>query len=285
MMRLRRLPNEGSARVFFSIALSALTGGAFRFVHSRCPRVEKPERSVIKAHMYSNCHSPSSRSCAARANSSQHGTLVLKSHTSFDEVLTTGWNEAFADAIGVRQDGRVCLAGYKNNPDRRIGLLGRMRVPALAETYAERISQAFGGHDAILLPESGTEDEATEAQSAHDTLVDVLVSLNAFTPEVLTRVVSEVETLGSSASRTIAVTGAIREPGMEEARRLGLSVVAVGHKRCEDWGIRYLIERAKARYPSMQVQWVDEEELPPPPKPAKSVPVEAVVDAPPKQPA
>lgn len=53
---------------------------------------------------------------------------------------------------------------------------------------------------------------------------------------------------------------------MEEARKLGMSVVAVGHQRCEFWGLRYLERMARQRFPGLEVVIMDEREEAPPPK-------------------
>ena len=61
----------------------------------------------------------------------------------------------------------------------------------------------------------------------------------------------------------MCLTGGVRDLGMEEAKRLGMSVVAVGHKKCEDWGMRYIAGLAQARFPHLEIVHIDEpEEVP-----------------------
>ena len=150
----------------------------------------------------------------------------------------------------------MCIQGYKNDPERRIGLVGKLSSPMQASIYAHMLSHAFDGHDAVELPSSPGE-EGPEQQ------ILALASLNAFTPEVIDRVVLSNHEMGIKPQNTICLTGAIREAGMEEARKLGMSVVAVGHVRCEMWGLRYLERMARQRFPGLEIVLVDEpEEIP-----------------------
>lgn len=57
------------------------------------------------------------------------------------------------------------------------------------------------------------------------------------------------------------VTGAPRPPGLAAARAAGnMSVLAVGHRACEEWGIRHLARCVRDRWPGLEVVEVFEEE-------------------------
>ncbi|BFZ64886.1 hypothetical protein YB2330_006039 [Saitoella coloradoensis] len=185
------------------------------------------------------------------------GTLVLQSHTVFDALYTTGWNNAFADAHGVRNDGRICLKGHKGDPERAIGLVGRLEQPRKMREYAMELAEAFGGYETVWM---GEDDE----RDAH-----TLVSLNAFTPEILDRVAALIpESLPLSG--VICLTGATRAAGLEDAQKRGMGVVAVGHQRCEFWGIRYFAREVEKVFAQrLHVVVVDEPEPPRPPKAPK----------------
>ncbi|GAO46661.1 hypothetical protein SAICODRAFT_173146 [Saitoella complicata NRRL Y-17804] len=185
------------------------------------------------------------------------GTLVLQSHTVFDALYTTGWNNAFADAHGVWDEGRVCLTGHKGDPERAIGLVGRLERPRKMSEYAMELAEAFGGYETVWMGED---------VERH---VHTLVSLNAFTPEILDRVAALIpESLPLSG--VICLTGATRAAGLEDAQKRGMGVVAVGHQRCEFWGIRYFArEVEKAFAQRLHVVVVDEPEPPRPPKTPK----------------
>lgn len=179
---------------------------------------------------------------------------MLQSHVRFDEILTTGWNEAFADEHLISRDGRICIKGYKNKPERRIGLVGQLTSGMDASIYARMLSHAFNGHEALSIP---------QAEDSLQPQIHALATLNAFTPEVIERVAAAITQLDAKADNTICLTGAVRDPGMEEARKLGMSVIAVGHQRCEYWGIRYLERIARQRFPDLEILIIDEpEEMP-----------------------
>jgi len=167
------------------------------------------------------------------------GTLVLQSHVRFDELYTTGFNEAFARGHHVDVTTAVCLQGYKGDHERRIGLVGRVARGWRVDEYACLISDAFQGAETIQL------------HGGSDRHVEVLASLNAFTSEVVDRVVAAAADLGVRTTANIMIlTGAAkgREDGMEAALQAGIAVVAVGHRRSEMWGLRYLASSATKKY-------------------------------------
>ena len=100
--------------------------------------------------------------------------------------------------------------------------------------------------------------------------------MNAFHPAEVDRVAAVAVEAGLVASLEdcsglLYLTGAVREEGLEAALKKGMKVVCVGHRLCEVWGIAYLAEKVKERWPEVEVQVVDEEEVKPPPKEKKEV--------------
>jgi outer membrane biosynthesis protein TonB len=67
-------------------------------------------------------------------------------------------------------------------------------------------------------------------------------------------------------SGLLYLTGAANEEGVEAALVKGMKVACVGHRLCEVWGIGYLADRVREKWPGVEVQVVDEEEVKPPPK-------------------
>jgi hypothetical protein len=67
-------------------------------------------------------------------------------------------------------------------------------------------------------------------------------------------------------SGVLYLTGAANDEGVEAALAKRMKVVCVGHRLCEVWGIAYLADRVRERWPGVDVQVVDEEEVKPPPK-------------------
>jgi putative NIF3 family GTP cyclohydrolase 1 type 2 len=188
----------------------------------------------------------------------QHGTLVLSSHVRYDELLTTGWNEALADehhvsssssgndhASSTTSPKRICIQGYKDDPERRIGLIGTIKASHTSSIadYAACLSEAFQGHEFLHLDSPSSSDKA-----AGSTQIKAVASLNAFTPEIIDRIQDSLATLDSDGgnnkiqpSEVLCLTGAARELGINAAKELGFSVIAVGHKRCEFEGLEVVV--------------------------------------------
>lgn len=162
-----------------------------------------------------------------------------------------------------------------------------MSQPMPILNYIERISEAFGGHELIRLhngssTETGQEGEDPDPDPAvdltpeiHTTIetnslptptqtIELLVSMNAFTPEIVDRIWDAIQASFPSipAPKVLCVTGAVRESGIARASEIGFNVVAVGHKRCEDWGVKYFQRRLVDEFGStdLEVEWVDEPE-------------------------
>lgn len=222
--------------------------------------------------------------------------MVLASHARYDELLTTGWNEALADDhlilpspdASTGQSTRICLQGYKNDPERRIGLVGLLTDVQITAQYAFRLSQAFGGHDALRIAghegtpshseeknsvASGSEDSVSGTSS---TTVKVLACLNAFNPEIIDRIVESAGQLGVPPNQVLCLTGAVRDAGVEAATAADMSFLAVGHKRCELWGMGYIQEKLRSEFREVEIIHVDEEE--PPRDATKKVPRHRNVD-------
>ena len=177
------------------------------------------------------------------------GTLVLSSHTSFDEVLTVGWNPVLAERLGINVGEALCVQGYKDDPERKIGIVGRVSVPR--ETLLHRIQQEFG---AAALAHTGLSDQ-----------IQVVAIMNAFSKAEVQRVVDMVRERGwlqpdDDGKHILYLTGEPRESGVEAATALGISVACVGHRQAEDWGIKYLAAQLRSAFPNVRVEEVYEEE-------------------------
>jgi len=147
--------------------------------------------------------------------------------------------------------------------------------------YAARLSEAFQGHEFLHVhpaddattsaSNSSSADAHTTATSinksdaAGSTRVKALASLNAFTPEIVTRIQDSLVDLGEGniqPNEVLCLTGAAREIGIEAAREVGFSILAVGHKRCETWGLRYLERMAKREFEGLEIVVVESEDEP-----------------------
>lgn len=181
--------------------------------------------------------------------------LVLASHTSFDENITVGWNVALAAQLGVDLATSECVQGYKGDPDRKIGIVGRTSLKTGA-SMDEVLKEEFGALEARVV--------ASDEEDAK-----VVAIMNAFSAEEVYRILDLslqrgwIEPLEQGGGRNILyLTGQPREGGMAVAREYGVQVACVGHRAAEDWGIRYMARRLRESFPGVDVDEVYEEEEP-----------------------
>jgi putative NIF3 family GTP cyclohydrolase 1 type 2 len=179
------------------------------------------------------------------------GTLVLSSHTSFDEVLTVGWNTALAERLGMAIEDSLCVQGYKGDPERRIGIVGQIPMPL--GSLVDCIQKEFGASE---LAHEGLSKE-----------IGIIAIMNAFNAEEVHRVLEMARGRGwiapdEDGRHMLYLTGQPRASGLEAARALEMSVACVGHRQAEDWGIRFLADQLRKTYPGAHVEEVYEEEIP-----------------------
>jgi putative NIF3 family GTP cyclohydrolase 1 type 2 len=183
----------------------------------------------------------------------RNGTLVLASHTSFDENLTVGWNPALAEQLGMCADASLCIKGYKGDAERKIGMVGQ--VLATQQEMLDLIRAEFGEPDMV---QPGLSNE-----------IRVVAIMNAFGEEEVHRVLATAQKMGlvpdkyteAQGRHVLYLTGQSRPAGLQAATALGYTVACVGHKNAEEWGIRYLAARLRAEYPKVQVVEIYEEEV------------------------
>lgn len=184
-------------------------------------------------------------------------TLVLASHKTFDELLTVGWNPVLAAKLGFNaSDDAICVQGYKGDPDRKIGLIARSACEGerSLEELVSRIRLQFDGAGEFYANGSSSP-------------VHILAIMNAFHPEEVDRVTEAIESRGwaTGAEGVLYLTGQVRELGLQAAGAKNLPVMCVGHRACEEWGIRYLASVLRSEHPAaLRVQEVFEEEEPAP---------------------
>lgn len=192
----------------------------------------------------------------------RRGSMILASHQSFDSHLTVGWNTILAERLNCKLEDAICLQGYKGNPDRKIGLVAQLKKPISMSSLVEQIRQEFAGVGNL------------HGSNPDDTEIRCLAIMNAFHEEEVERVLAAVHSAGwsedmSDGRQIMYLTGAAREYGLEAIAKRGMPAFCVGHRACEEWGIRLLAERTRQRWPELEVIEVLEEEEPPPPKKPK----------------
>ncbi|KAF2032171.1 hypothetical protein EK21DRAFT_61303 [Setomelanomma holmii] len=155
-------------------------------------------------------------------HSVRKGTLVLSSHTSFDEVLTVGWNNELAERLGMTVANSLYEFGEAELT--HSGLSDDIQAVAIMNAFNEGEVQRV----LEIALQRGWAAAGDEAPGRH----------------------------------LLYLTGQPRVSGLDAAKALGMTVACVGHRPAEDWGIRYLAARLRLAFPSVPVEEIYEAEEP-----------------------
>ncbi|MDP9379500.1 MAG: Nif3-like dinuclear metal center hexameric protein [Chloroflexota bacterium] len=150
---------------------------------------------------------------------------VLSYHLAFDEKLTTGYNPRLAEALGMRD-----LEALGAKQGRPIGMLGGIAPSPSWYRFCRTVAEVFGGCETV---HAGAGDEVTRV-AVVGAMTDALVC--------------EATMRGAKAY----VTGQVRQPAMRAVEETGIGVVAVGHRRCEEWGLRALAGLLEERWSGLK---------------------------------
>jgi putative NIF3 family GTP cyclohydrolase 1 type 2 len=150
---------------------------------------------------------------------------VVSYHLAFDERLTLGFNPRLAEVLGMI---RVEVLGKKQG--RAIGMIGEIPPQSFA-SYCLYIDQVFGGQD--------------KANPGGCNTVSRVAVVGAMTDEL----VREAALRGGG----LYITGQLRQPAQEAVLETGIGVIAVGHRRCEEWGLRSLAGVMRERWSGLEV--------------------------------
>ena len=151
------------------------------------------------------------------------GTGLLASHRPFDERLTTGFNPALAARLGM-----TGLEPLGERDGRPLGMTGAVERLSFAELLA-RVSGEFRGVEAAGPPRGGEAARVAVVNAMTDALVR--------------------EAAGRGAD--VYLTGQLRAPARAAVAETGIGVVAAGHRRAEEWGLRELARLLRARWPGL----------------------------------
>ncbi|MCY7351037.1 MAG: Nif3-like dinuclear metal center hexameric protein [Cytophagaceae bacterium] len=155
---------------------------------------------------------------------------ILFHHLPFDEHLTLGYNPPLATALQLTAPEPI---GYKQAPDRpprAIGMLGNVTEHDF-ERWCQTVTDVVGGVESIQA-----------GRAARIGRMAVVGAMN-------TALVEEAAQRGA----TLYVTGQYRPSASEAVRQTGISVLAVGHRRSEEWGLRALAQMLGNQWPGLQV--------------------------------
>lgn len=194
-----------------------------------------------------------------RVNETFHGrrTLLLASHKSFDSALTVGWNTHLAARLSLDVGSALCVQGYKGDKERKIGLIGKIVGGSVRlSRIMERVKAEFAADGDVYEPATPPGTERSEPS------ISTVAIMNAFHPTEVSRVLAMLSEASpdTPSSEVLYLTGAAREYGLKAASEAGMTAVCVGHKPCEEWGIRFLAEQVGKKWPALRVEQVSEEE-------------------------
>ena len=146
-------------------------------------------------------------------------SYILWSHDDFDNNMTVGYNPSLASDLQLKQPLQELYWTNKKGTERRIGMVGSLDRAQPYGQYRRHVEELFGGAD------------ASKANAvAHVRNVAVMGAFNA---NLLHRMKSE-------HAVDLYITGQVRPGAMEVAKELNIAVVAVGHQRCEAYGLQAL---------------------------------------------
>jgi putative NIF3 family GTP cyclohydrolase 1 type 2 len=198
---------------------------------------------------------------------------------------------ALLERLGANVQDPKVLVGYKGDEGRRIGVVAGFGEEGKDELRMDDVKGRiiaqfgdlrgegawFGFDEPVSVREDINDDDASLGKEAKNpSKISSIACMNAFHPAEVDRVAAIAVEAGlvpslEDCSGLLYLTGAVREEGLEAALQKGMKVVCVGHRLCEVWGIAYLAEKVKERWPEVEVQVVDEEEVKPPMKEEKEV--------------
>ncbi|MFK7600680.1 Nif3-like dinuclear metal center hexameric protein [Deinococcus sp. SM5_A1] len=152
------------------------------------------------------------------------GLGVLGVHDGFDLALTTGPNHRLARALGWRD---VQAVVWKSE------LKGITATPP---------QQSWDELRAALHTELGGEDTSWPPADTSGPLRVAL--MNAMNPGVIEHV--------ADGGVRVYLTGQLRPSASAAAHARGMGMIALGHRRSEDWGLRRLAAELRAAFPDLQ---------------------------------
>lgn len=150
---------------------------------------------------------------------------VVSYHLAFDECLTLSFNPRLAEVLSLSN---ISVLGEKAG--RPIGMIGNIPTQSFAN-YRDYVDEVFGGQD--------------KAFSAVQTEVSRVAVVGAMTDTL----VREAKQQGAD----LYITGQWRQPAQIAVEETGISVIAVGHRRSEEWGLRALAGVLAERWSRLKV--------------------------------
>ena len=150
---------------------------------------------------------------------------VISYHLAFDEHLTLGFNPRLSQVLGMSE---IAKLGEKQG--RPIGMIGEI-LPQSFENFCSHIDGIFGGKEQVYPGSCQQISRVAVVGAMTEVLVDEAASRGA----------------------NIYLTGQWRQPAQASVLLSGINVIAVGHRRCEEWGLRALAGVMRERWFGLEV--------------------------------
>lgn len=150
---------------------------------------------------------------------------VLAYHLAFDENLTLGFNKRLATVLGMST---LEVLGKKQ--ERSLGMIGNLPSQSNAG-FCAYVDEVFGGYDEAIVDDNREISRVAVVGAMNDALVREAAARGA----------------------DVYITGQMRQPAQAAVEEIGISILAVGHRRSEEWGLRALAGVLRDRWSRLQV--------------------------------
>ncbi|GAB3945786.1 hypothetical protein GCM10028805_15450 [Spirosoma harenae] len=162
---------------------------------------------------------------------------ILSHHLPFDEGLTVGYNPKLAKQLGAIQAPEPI--GYKQDINRDGKPSSQRPLGMIFDVSPQEFDQClvtvrnlFNGYDRA---EAGHSSGGWQPTSSRIAVVGAMT--NALVREAAER------------GAHLYLTGAYRKPGQQAVDETGIAVISVGHRRCEEYGLRILANLLEKQFP------------------------------------
>lgn len=149
---------------------------------------------------------------------------IVSYHLAFDQTLTLSFNPPLAIALTLAN-----LEPFGEKQGRTIGMIGTI-PPQSFEDYQQQVKAVFSGVEQIHSPAS--------SEITHVAVVGAMT--DALVREAVDRGVH------------LYITGQLRQPANLAVVETGIGVIAVGHTRSEQWGLRSLAGVLQERWATLE---------------------------------
>ncbi|WP_375445234.1 Nif3-like dinuclear metal center hexameric protein [uncultured Fibrella sp.] len=147
---------------------------------------------------------------------------ILMHHLPFDEHLTTGYNKLLANVLAMESLEEL---GYKQAVDELVGTLPKRPIGMIGnvpertyEEWLDQIGKEFVGYDRAERGQAHTHERIAVVGAMNPALIHEAHERNV----------------------TLYLTGEYRKGTQKAVDETGMGVIAIGHRRTEEWGLRAL---------------------------------------------